>query len=99
MDVSFASQWRLQTGMKIEKEWEEVEKVMKKNKVMKIEDEDNDDTNNNSNKDKDTLPFACFIWKEPKSLSWIQLSPNASITSVRIMLFLCSTIHHARIQF
>lgn len=42
-----------------------------------------------------------------KSLSWIQLSPNSSITSVRIVLFLyglakralCSTIHHAGIQF
>lgn len=38
---------------------------MKRNKSMEIQDEDNDDTNNNSNKDKDTLPFACFICKEP----------------------------------
>ena len=65
MDVSLASQCRLQIGVKIEKEWEEAEKVMKKNKAMRIEDEDNDDTNDNSNKNKDTLPFACFICKEP----------------------------------
>ncbi|KAL0723290.1 hypothetical protein Bca4012_037889 [Brassica carinata] len=75
--------------------------VMKRNKAMGIEDEDSDDTNNNNNEDKVHCPLLASY---AKSLSWIQFS---SITSVRIMLFLyglakralCSTIHHAGIQF
>lgn len=51
--------------MRIEKEWEKTERVMKRNKDMGIKDEDNDDTNNNSYKDRGTFPFACFICKEP----------------------------------
>ncbi|XP_006418415.2 zinc finger CCCH domain-containing protein 1 [Eutrema salsugineum] len=52
-------------GWQIEKEWEEAEKVRKRNKAMGVEDEDDDDADNNSDEDEDALPFACFICREP----------------------------------
>ncbi|KAJ4895130.1 Zinc finger CCCH domain-containing protein 1 [Raphanus sativus] len=50
-------------GWQIEKEWEEAEKLRKRNKAMGVED-DNDDDGNNSEEDEDALPFVCFICRE-----------------------------------
>ncbi|KAL0700476.1 hypothetical protein Bca4012_056598 [Brassica carinata] len=47
-------------GWQIEKEWEEAEKVRKRNKAMGVEDDDEAD----SEEDEDALPFACFICRE-----------------------------------
>ncbi|WZZ19788.1 zinc finger CCCH domain-containing protein 1 [Brassica napus] len=49
-------------GWQIEKEWEEAEKVRKRNKAMGVEDEDDDEAD--SEEDEDALPFACFICRE-----------------------------------
>nr|VDD41303.1 unnamed protein product [Brassica oleracea] len=49
-------------GWQIEKEWEEAEKIRKRNKAMGVEDEDDDDAD--SEEDEDALPFACFICRE-----------------------------------
>ncbi|CAN8295953.1 unnamed protein product [Cochlearia groenlandica] len=50
-------------GWQIEKEWEEAEKVRKRNKAMGVEDEDDD--NKSDEDEEDALPFACFICREP----------------------------------
>uniref|UniRef100_A0A1J3F1M3 Zinc finger CCCH domain-containing protein 1 n=1 Tax=Noccaea caerulescens TaxID=107243 RepID=A0A1J3F1M3_NOCCA len=52
-------------GWQIEKEWEEAEKVRKRNKAMGVEDEDDDDAAKDSDEDDDALPFACFICRDP----------------------------------
>ncbi|CAN8310895.1 unnamed protein product [Cochlearia groenlandica] len=55
-------------GWQIEKEWEEAEKVRKRNKAMGVEeeeDDDDDDGNNSDEEEEDALPFACFICREP----------------------------------
>ncbi|CAA7046069.1 unnamed protein product [Microthlaspi erraticum] len=52
-------------GWQIEKEWDEAEKVRKRNKAMGVEDEDDDDADKDSDEDDDALPFACFICREP----------------------------------
>lgn len=49
-------------GWQIEKEWEEAEKIRKRNKAMGVEDEDDDEAD--SEEDEDALPFACFICRE-----------------------------------
>ncbi|KAG7652687.1 unnamed protein product [Arabidopsis thaliana] len=51
-------------GWQIEKEWEEAEKVRKRNKAMGVEDED-DEADKDSDEDENALPFACFICREP----------------------------------
>ncbi|CAG7867724.1 unnamed protein product [Brassica rapa] len=48
-------------GWQIEKEWEEAEKVRKRNKAMGVEDDDDA----KSEEDEDALLFACFIFREP----------------------------------
>ncbi|KAJ0245323.1 Zinc finger CCCH domain-containing protein 1 [Hirschfeldia incana] len=50
-------------GWQIEKEWEEAEKIRKRNKAMGVEDDDDDDEAD-SEEDDDALPFACFICRE-----------------------------------
>ncbi|CAH8381034.1 unnamed protein product [Eruca vesicaria subsp. sativa] len=51
----------IRTEMKIEKEWEEGEKVRKRSKVMEVEDKNNEGTGNYINEVKDTFPFGCFL--------------------------------------
>ena len=51
-------------GWQIEKEWEEAEKVRKRNKAMGVEDDD-DEADKDSDEDENALPFACFICREP----------------------------------
>ncbi|CAH8318791.1 unnamed protein product [Eruca vesicaria subsp. sativa] len=81
--------------MKIEKEWEEEEKVRKRSKVMEVEDKNNEGTGNYINEVKDTFPFGCFLCRLP-------FVDSVVITYAKHYLpkrVLCSTFHHFEIHF
>ncbi|KAI3903604.1 hypothetical protein MKW98_032258 [Papaver atlanticum] len=55
------------SGWQMEREWEEAEKIRKRNLALKADDDDDDDENgkaNVSDDDEDALPFACFICRQ-----------------------------------
>lgn len=54
------------SGWQLEKEWEEAEKERKKKMVMGLIDDS--DVEEASEEDEDSLPFACFICREPFTL-------------------------------
>lgn len=53
------------SGWQMEKEWEEAEKIRKRNLAMGIDDEDEGGADQSDEEDEDALPFACFICREP----------------------------------
>ncbi|XP_021753476.1 zinc finger CCCH domain-containing protein 1-like [Chenopodium quinoa] len=53
------------SGWQMEKEWDEAEKARKRNLAMGCHDSDEDDVDHDAEDDDDSLPFACFICREP----------------------------------
>ncbi|KAJ8444720.1 hypothetical protein Cgig2_030394 [Carnegiea gigantea] len=53
------------SGWQLEKEWEETEKARKRNLAMGAGDDDEDGDGQSEEDDDDTLPFACFICRQP----------------------------------
>ena len=54
------------SGWQMEKEWEETEKQRKRNLAMGVGDDDDDgDGQSEEEEDDDSLPFACFICRQP----------------------------------
>ncbi|KAM7490865.1 hypothetical protein LguiA_033786 [Lonicera macranthoides] len=52
-------------GWQLEKEWEDAEKVRKRNLAMGLLDDDDEEGAVQSDEDDDALPFACFICRQP----------------------------------
>lgn len=52
-------------GWQLEKEWEEAEKARKRNLAMGGDDEDEALVDQSDDDDDDSLPFACFICRQP----------------------------------
>ncbi|KAM3684297.1 hypothetical protein ACJW31_11G033300 [Castanea mollissima] len=54
------------SGWQMEKEWDEAEKVRKRNLAMGLDDEDDGGVDpGEEDDDDDSLPFACFICRQP----------------------------------
>ncbi|KAL0426106.1 UNVERIFIED_CONTAM: Zinc finger CCCH domain-containing protein 1 [Sesamum radiatum] len=53
------------SGWQLEKEWEEKEKARAKRMAMGLKDDDDERGSESSDEDDDSLPFACFICREP----------------------------------
>ncbi|GAB2246612.1 hypothetical protein Droror1_Dr00002105 [Drosera rotundifolia] len=53
------------SGWQMEREWDEAEKSRKRNLAMGVGDGDNAGAGNDDDDDEDTLPFACFICRNP----------------------------------
>uniref|UniRef100_A0A7C9D281 RING-type E3 ubiquitin transferase n=2 Tax=Opuntia streptacantha TaxID=393608 RepID=A0A7C9D281_OPUST len=53
------------SGWQMEKEWEETEKERKRNLAMGVGDDDDDGDGQSEEEDDDSLPFACFICRQP----------------------------------
>lgn len=53
------------SGWQLEKEWDEAEKIRKRNLAMKVNDDDDEREADQSDDDDDELPFACFICRQP----------------------------------
>uniref|UniRef100_A0A7N2R5A5 C3H1-type domain-containing protein n=1 Tax=Quercus lobata TaxID=97700 RepID=A0A7N2R5A5_QUELO len=55
------------SGWQMEKEWDEAEKVRKRNLALGLDDEDDGgvDPGEDDDDDDDSLPFACFICRQP----------------------------------
>ncbi|GLT61012.1 hypothetical protein SLA2020_337480 [Shorea laevis] len=53
------------SGWQLEKEWEEVEKARKRNLAMGGDDGDEAVVDQSDDDDDDSLPFACFICRQP----------------------------------
>ncbi|KAK9743148.1 hypothetical protein RND81_03G220200 [Saponaria officinalis] len=51
------------SGWQLEREWDEKEKVRKRNLAMGVHDDDDDE--DAEDEDEDALPFACFICRQP----------------------------------
>jgi RING finger protein 113A len=53
------------SGWQMEKEWEEAEKARKRNLALGIDDVDDGGVDPGDEDDDDSLPFACFICRQP----------------------------------
>lgn len=53
------------SGWQMEKEWDEAEKARKRNLALGGNDSDEDNAAQDEEDDDDSLPFACFICREP----------------------------------
>ncbi|GAB2231137.1 hypothetical protein Drorol1_Dr00027425 [Drosera rotundifolia] len=53
------------SGWQMEKEWDKAEKSRKRNLAMGVGDGDDAGAGNDDDDDEDTLPFACFICRNP----------------------------------
>uniref|UniRef100_A0A7N2LJ97 Zinc finger C3HC4 RING-type domain-containing protein n=1 Tax=Quercus lobata TaxID=97700 RepID=A0A7N2LJ97_QUELO len=54
------------SGWQMEKEWDEAEKVRKRNLALGLDDEDDGGVDpGEEDDDDDSLPFACFICRQP----------------------------------
>ncbi|XP_062154101.1 zinc finger CCCH domain-containing protein 1-like isoform X2 [Alnus glutinosa] len=53
------------SGWQIEKEWEEAEKARKRNLALGVDDVDDGGVDPGDEDDDDSLPFACFICRQP----------------------------------
>ncbi|KAL3536717.1 hypothetical protein ACH5RR_000083 [Cinchona calisaya] len=52
-------------GWQLEREWDEAEKVRKRNLALGLQDEDEGAAEKSDEDDDDSLPFACFICRQP----------------------------------
>lgn len=53
------------SGWQLEKEWEEAEKMRKRNLALGIENADEETAEKSDEDEDDSLPFACFICRQP----------------------------------
>ncbi|KAL9263316.1 Zinc finger CCCH domain-containing protein [Drosera capensis] len=53
------------SGWQMEKEWDEAEKSRKRNLAIGVGDGDDTGAGNDDDDDEDTMPFACFICRNP----------------------------------
>lgn len=53
------------SGWQMEREWDEAEKVRKRNLALREAGEEVDDDDGDEDEDDDSLPFACFICRQP----------------------------------
>ncbi|KAL5792249.1 hypothetical protein ACOSP7_000843 [Xanthoceras sorbifolium] len=53
------------SGWQMEKEWDEAEKARKRNLALGVDDADEGGVDQSDDDDDDSLPFACFICREP----------------------------------
>lgn len=53
------------SGWQLEKEWDETEKARKRNLAMGAGDDDEDGDGQSEEDDDDSIPFACFICRQP----------------------------------
>jgi RING finger protein 113A len=53
------------SGWQMEKEWEEAEKLRKRNLALGVDDVDDGGVDPGDEDDDDSLPFACFICRQP----------------------------------
>lgn len=53
------------SGWQMEKEWDEAEKERKRNLALGCRDSDEENAEHDEEDDDDSLPFACFICREP----------------------------------